>query len=78
MVNTPSLQAHEAHKSSRTYLDQIRRTPGPFTEEDYDTSDENLARLASMSVLYVDFSFDLNPSSHFTESLERVVLAARS
>jgi hypothetical protein len=38
----------------RTYLDQIRRTPGPFTSEEFDISEDGMAALEQMSVLFVN------------------------
>ncbi|KAI0017288.1 hypothetical protein F4780DRAFT_756194 [Xylariomycetidae sp. FL0641] len=35
------------------YLDQIRRTPGPFNDEDYDVSDEALAALDAAKILVI-------------------------
>lgn len=37
----------------RLYLDNIRRTPGPFTDEDFDTSEEAASNIERMKVLSV-------------------------
>jgi NEDD8-activating enzyme E1 len=35
------------------YLNHIRKTKGPFNDEEYDTSDDNLARLDDLKVLVI-------------------------
>lgn len=37
--------------SSRAYLDSVRRRPGPFTDKDFDTSDEAVSRIERMKLL---------------------------
>jgi hypothetical protein len=44
----------EAYTTLRTYLDNIRKHPGPFTDEDFDTSDEATSALERMSILSVE------------------------
>jgi ubiquitin-activating enzyme E1 C len=36
-----------------SYLDQVRKTAGPYTDEDYNTSDEAISMLGEMSVLVI-------------------------
>jgi ubiquitin-activating enzyme E1 C len=51
---TSSESIYEAYNISRTYLNQIRRHPGPFTSEEFDISEDGLAALDKMKILWVD------------------------
>lgn len=42
--------------TSRAYLDNIRRNPGPFTAEDFDTSEEAVTAIERMNILLVNLN----------------------
>jgi len=48
-----SIQTDRLTPTIRLYLDNIRRTPGPFTDEDFNTSEEAVSVMERLKVLLV-------------------------